>query len=220
VVLWLFTCIRLFPRWIPLNSGHHGLLLYLIFEPLICQSRWHLYGSVTTHKIWKIPWEITWHWWMRFAGFYSLTFLVFDLPFILTSLLLCRVFICIFVLLTSLVYDRWLMDVGTSSVSDVTSASGWAHYYLHIHRDFEADLYLLWHKGQILDNFKKFLSIKVIKIVLASMLYETLKWSQIAPFCISSKRKKNLSKIMACTLLSLSYAPVVYSHGEGINSYV
>ena len=35
--------------------------------------------------------------------------------------------------------------------------------------------YLLRHEGQILDNFKKFLSIKVIKIVLDSMLYETLK---------------------------------------------
>jgi len=68
------NAIRLFPRWIPLNSGHHDLLLYLIFEPLICQSRWHLYGSVTTHKIWKIPWEITWHWWMRFAGFYGGTY--------------------------------------------------------------------------------------------------------------------------------------------------
>ena len=47
--------------------------------------------------------------------------------------------------------------------------------------------HLLRHEGQILDNFKKFLSIKVIKIVLDSMLYETLKWPQIAPFCISSK---------------------------------
>ena len=47
--------------------------------------------------------------------------------------------------------------------------------------------YLLRHEGQILDNFKKFLSIKVIRIVLDSMLYETLKWPQIAPFCISSK---------------------------------
>ena len=61
--------------------------------------------------------------------------------------------------------------------------------------------YLLRHEGQILDNFKKFLSIKVIKIVLDSMLYETLKWPQIAPFCISSKI------IMACTLISLIYAP-------------
>jgi hypothetical protein len=72
--------------------------------------------------------------------------------------------------------------------------------------------YLLRHEGQILDNFKKFLSIKVIKIVLDSMLYETLKWPQIAPFCISSKKKipdpLPLSRIMACTLLSLSYAPV------------
>jgi hypothetical protein len=32
--------------------------------------------------------------------------------------------------------------------------------------------HLLRHKGQILDNVKKFLSIKVIKIVLDSMLYE------------------------------------------------
>jgi hypothetical protein len=36
-------------------------------------------------------------------------------------------------------------------------------------------LYLLIHEGKILDNFKKFLSIKVIKIVLDSMLYEILK---------------------------------------------
>jgi hypothetical protein len=53
----------------------------------------------------------------------------------------------------------------------------------------------VWYKvllictKQIFDNFKKFLSIKVIKIVLDSMLYETLKWPQIAPFCISSKKK-------------------------------
>ena len=40
----------------------------------------------------------------------------------------------------------------------------------------------------MLNNFKKCLSIKVIKIVLDSMLYETLKWPQIAPFCISSKK--------------------------------
>jgi hypothetical protein len=33
------------------------------------------------------------------------------------------------------------------------------------------------------------------------MLYETLKWPQIAPVCISSKI------IMACALLSLIYAP-------------
>ena len=50
-------------------------------------------------------------------------------------------------------------------------------------------LYLLKHEGQILDNCKKFLSIKVITIVLDSILYETLKWPQIAPFCISSKNK-------------------------------
>jgi hypothetical protein len=48
--------------------------------------------------------------------------------------------------------------------------------------------YLLKHEGQILDNFKKFLSIKVIKIVLDYMLYETLKWPQITPFRISSKQ--------------------------------
>ena len=66
---------------------------------------------------------------------------------------------------------------------------------------------LLRHEGQILDNFKKFLSIKVIKIVLDSMLCETLKWPQIAPFCISSKKiPDQISRIMACTLLSLSYA--------------
>ena len=41
--------------------------------------------------------------------------------------------------------------------------------------------------------------------MLDSMLYETLKWLQIAPFCISSK------VIMACTLLSFSYVPVFYS---------
>ena len=35
------------------------------------------------------------------------------------------------------------------------------------------------------------------------MLYETLKWPQIAPFCIS------LKVIMACTLLSLSYVPAI-----------
>ena len=61
---------------------------------------------------------------------------------------------------------------------------------MHIHWDFEVNL--LKHKGQILDNFKKFLSIKVIKIVLDSMLYETLKWPQIAPFCISSNKNSPL----------------------------
>ena len=44
---------------------------------------------------------------------------------------------------------------------------------MHIHRDFEVDIYLLRHKGQILDSFKKFFSIKVINIVIDSMLYET-----------------------------------------------
>ena len=68
---------------------------------------------------------------------------------------------------------------------------------LHINRDFEVDLYKAMEVfvsaktqlGQIVDNFKKFLSIKVIKIVLDSILYETLKWPQIAPFCISSNKK-------------------------------
>ena len=35
--------------------------------------------------------------------------------------------------------------------------------------------YMLRHEGQILDNFRKFFSIKVIEIVIDSMLYETLK---------------------------------------------
>jgi hypothetical protein len=51
--------------------------------------------------------------------------------------------------------------------------------------------YLLRHEGQILDNFKIFLS---IKIVLDSMLYETLNLPQIAPVCISSKIIKYTSK--------------------------
>jgi hypothetical protein len=67
---------------------------------------------------------------------------------------------------------------------------------MHIHRDFEVDLYramkvFVSAKTQRadFDNLKKFLSIKVIKIVLDAMLlvYETLKWPEIAPFCISSK---------------------------------
>jgi hypothetical protein len=53
---------------------------------------------------------------------------------------------------------------------------------------------MLRHEWQILDNFKKFLSIKVIKIVLDSMLYETLKWPQITPFCISSKKNPRTSQ--------------------------
>ena len=70
--------------------------------------------------------------------------------------------------------------------------------------------YLLRHEGQILDNFKKFFSIKVIKIVLDSMLCETLKWPQIAS--LQNKIPNPLlSRIMACTLLSLSYA-----HGKSI----
>ena len=67
---------------------------------------------------------------------------------------------------------------------------------MHIHRDFEIDLYKTMEvfvsvkkRRTDLGHFKKFLSIKVIKIVLDSILYETLKWPQIAPFCISSKKK-------------------------------
>jgi hypothetical protein len=53
------------------------------------------------------------------------------------------------------------------------------------------------------------------------MIHETLKWPQIAPFCFSSKTKiqgvgwwgqtqtHSFSKMMACTLLSLSYAPEI-----------
>jgi hypothetical protein len=39
------------------------------------------------------------------------------------------------------------------------------------------------------------------------MLYETLKWPQIAPFGLSSKKIPDplpISRIMACTLLNLS----------------
>jgi len=66
---------------------------------------------------------------------------------------------------------------------------------MHIHRDFEIDLYKTMEvfvsvrtRRTDLGHFKKFLSIKVIKIVLDSILYETLKWPQIVPFCISSKK--------------------------------
>ena len=77
---------------------------------------------------------------------------------------------------------------------------------MHIHRNFE-------HEGQIWKSLRNS-CLSVIKIVLDSMLYETLKWSQIAPFCISSKNKFRRGaipdplpfNIMACTLLSLSYA--------------
>jgi hypothetical protein len=51
-----------------------------------------------------------------------------------------------------------------------------------------------------LDNFKKFFSIKVIKIVLDSMLYETLKWPQIASLQNKIPNPLPLSRIMACTL--------------------
>jgi hypothetical protein len=40
-----------------------------------------------------------------------------------------------------------------------------------------------------------------------------LKWPQIAPFCISSKKIPDplpFSRIMACILLSLSYRPGAY----------
>ena len=70
--------------------------------------------------------------------------------------------------------------------------------------------YLLRHEGHILDNFKKFLSIKVIKIVLDSMLYETLKWPRSHHFASRQKEFPDplpLSRIMACTLIRLSYAP-------------
>jgi hypothetical protein len=66
---------------------------------------------------------------------------------------------------------------------------------MHINRDFKVDLckamevFISAKAGQILGNFKTFLSIKVIKIVLDSILYKTMKWPQIAPFCISSKKK-------------------------------
>jgi hypothetical protein len=76
---------------------------------------------------------------------------------------------------------------------------------MHIHRDFEVDLYKAMevfvsakHEGQNL-TILRYSCLSVIKIVLDSMLYETLKWPQIAPFCISS------NIIMACTLLSLIY---------------
>jgi hypothetical protein len=81
---------------------------------------------------------------------------------------------------------------------------------MHIHRDFEVDLYKAMEvfvsakdtKGRSL-TILRYSCLLVIKIVLDSMLYETLKWPQIAPFCISSKI------IMACTLLSLIYAPAM-----------
>ena len=79
---------------------------------------------------------------------------------------------------------------------------------MHIHRDFEVDLYKAMEvfvsaKTRRADIFTilRYSCLSVIKIVLDSMLYETLKWPQIAPFCISSKI------IMACTLSSLIYAP-------------
>jgi hypothetical protein len=63
-------------------------------------------------------------------------------------------------------------------------------YPFHKQLPFTYRLNLLRHEWQIVDNFKKFFSIKIIKIVLDSMLYETLKWPQIAPFCISSKKSQ------------------------------
>ena len=48
---------------------------------------------------------------------------------------------------------------------------------MHIHRDFEVDL----NKAmEVFVSAKMFLSIKVTKIVLDSMLYETLKWHHFA----------------------------------------
>ena len=100
---------------------------------------------------------------------------------------------------------------------------------MHIQWDFEVDLYTAMEvfvstktRRKILDNFKKFLSIKVIKIVLDSMLFETLKWPQIAPFCISSKQITDplpFSRIMACTLLSLSYAPSGFIWNRIVKNY-
>jgi hypothetical protein len=79
---------------------------------------------------------------------------------------------------------------------------------MHIHRDFEVDLYKAMEvfvsaKTRRADFFTilRYSCLSVIKIVLDSMLYETLKCPQIAPFCISSKI------IMACALSSLIYAP-------------
>jgi hypothetical protein len=79
---------------------------------------------------------------------------------------------------------------------------------MHIHRDFEVDLYTameVFVSGKTRRawflTILRYSCLSVIKIVLDSMLYETLKWPQIAPFCISSKI------LMACTLLSLIYAP-------------
>jgi hypothetical protein len=59
---------------------------------------------------------------------------------------------------------------------------------MHINQDFEVDVYKAM---EVFVSAKKFLSIKDIKIELDSILYETLKWSQIAPFCIVKKKKKN-----------------------------
>ena len=58
-----------------------------------------------------------------------------------------------------------------------------SHGLVHIHRGFEVDVYKAMdvfvsaktQLGQLVENFKKFLSIKVIKIVLDSILYESLK---------------------------------------------
>ena len=85
---------------------------------------------------------------------------------------------------------------------------------MHINRDFEAMDVFVSAKTRRADfgQFKKFLSIKVIKIVLDSMLYETLKWPQFQGTILHLVKKildpLPLSRIMGCTLLSLSYASV------------
>ena len=59
-------------------------------------------------------------------------------------------------------------------------------------------------KGTFL-TILRYCCLSVIKIGLDSMLYETLKWPQIVPFCISS------SIIMVCALLSLIYVIYIIS---------
>jgi hypothetical protein len=89
---------------------------------------------------------------------------------------------------------RGLKDYVRSTIKNVRLSS---LGLVDIHRHFEG-------------RFWTILRNSVIKIVLDSMLYETLKWPQIAPFCISSKQNPRplpLSRIMTCTLLTLSYAP-------------
>ena len=68
--------------------------------------------------------------------------------------------------------------------------------------------YLLRIEVQILDNFKKFLSIKVFKIVLISILYEALKWPQIAPFCQKNPTPLPPLKIYDVHKYGKSWVPV------------